>query len=145
MVPQDAYMENLTTPLPPPPICVRRAGNISWRYDNERKNLNFHNFMKSSSGHLEITFSWLPWPKKTPWCQKLLLNTQISQNLKLFSGNLFFHRLPVDTWKAVLTTLLKDFCQVTENFRPSYQKRFIYLFYLPKMFFLKFFHLTNTM
>ena len=43
---------------PPPRSSAPRAGNISWRYDNERKNLNFH-FFHSSSEHLENTFSWL--------------------------------------------------------------------------------------
>ena len=144
MVPQDAYMENLTTPLPPPPICVRRAGNISWRYDNERKNLNFHNFMKSSSGHLKITFSWLQWPKKTPWCRKLLLNIQKKKTLKLFQKTFlsYVHCGHVEG----------SFDNIAERFSPSYRKlspklpKLIYLIFIQKKtIFLNFVHLTRTM
>ena len=34
----------------------------------------------------------------------------------------FFWKVVVDTWKAVLTTLLSDFSQVTENSRQFYKK-----------------------
>ena len=40
---------------------------------------------------------------------------------QLFPEN-FFWKVVVDTWKAVLTTLLSDFCQVTENSRQFYKK-----------------------
>ena len=49
----------LDNPHPRSSVRRRRAGNISWRYDNERKNLIFQFFLNSSSGHLEYTFSWL--------------------------------------------------------------------------------------
>ena len=77
-------------------------------------------------------------------------NTMMSKNVAqypkttkiiTFSGNHLFHRFPVDTWKAVLTISLKDICHVTESFRPSYQKWYIYIYFSNK----KRFSLTRTM
>ena len=64
----------------------------------------------------------------------MLLKIQKKAKFKTFFGKPFFHRFPTNTCKAVLTTLLKDFRQVTEDFRPSYQKWYTCFSYKKKHF-----------
>ena len=64
-------------------------------------------------------------------------NTKMTKLCIFFRKILILHRVTLHTWKAVLTTLLKDFRQVTEDFRPktkmymmvfSYKKRLLKVF-----------------
>ena len=71
--------------------------------------------MNSSSGHLEINFSWLPWPKKTPWCQKLLLI--IPKRTKFIK---FFRLFFIGPWGHVEGSFVK----LAERLSSSYRKLF---------------------
>ena len=134
MVPLDAYTENLTKPTPPPPPPQVLFGD-------EEPELLAESTTTREKSQISIFFEsdlWTPrnyfflttvTQKNTRMSKTVDQYTNKKENSITFFRNPFFHRFTVDTFKVVLTTLLKDFRQVTENFRPIHQKWYIYFSY----------------
>ena len=115
-------------PTPLPPEDLFEATEKIAEGSTTRKKIIFPIFFNWSSGYLEITFFWLPWPKKTQYCQKLLLNIQKKTQFRNFFRKFFFHRL-LWTRESSFDNIVNDFRQVTENFRQIYEKWYIFFSY----------------
>ena len=145
MVPQETYIENLTTPHPPPPSrsSVRRDWNISWRYENERKNLNFH-FFQIVLWTPRNYFFLTTLTQKITMMSKIVAQHTKKTKIVTFCRKIFLSYVPYARVEC-------SFDKLAERFSSSYRKlspklpKMIYLFFPQKTFFLKFVHLTCTM